>query len=138
MEKTDMEKVSAAWPVVANFVVKPKNEEEFRLLCDLMDDLLHSGIDENHPLDSLLDHVSELVEEYEKVHVDMDDEAGNLSPADMLAFLMEQRNLKQRELIPVFGSQGSVSEILSGKRRLNLNHIEKLSDFFGVPKSLFL
>lgn len=38
---------------------------------------------------------------------------------DVLVFLMAEHNLKQSEL-PELGSRGVVSEILNGKRQLNL------------------
>jgi HTH-type transcriptional regulator/antitoxin HigA len=45
--------------------------------------------------------------------------------------------LKQKDL-PELGSQGVVSEILSGKRELNLRQIKALSKRFNVPVSVFV
>ena len=55
----------------------------------------------------------------------------------MLAFLMEQHGVKQAEL-PEVGTQGVVSEVLSGKRELTTKHIKALSVRFDVPASVFL
>ena len=55
----------------------------------------------------------------------------------MLAFLMEQHGVKQAEL-PEVGTQGVVSEVLSGKRELTTKHIKALSTRFDVPASVFL
>ncbi|MCX7674928.1 MAG: helix-turn-helix domain-containing protein [Bdellovibrionaceae bacterium] len=60
------------------------------------------------------------------------------SPEAMLRFLMQQRGLKQKDLAGVLGSQSNVSEILRGKRKLNLNHIRKLAKFFNVSVETFV
>jgi transcriptional regulator with XRE-family HTH domain len=50
---------------------------------------------------------------------------------------MEEHNLKQSDL-PEVGSQGVVSEILSGKRKLNICKIKALSERFGVSPAVFI
>ena len=56
---------------------------------------------------------------------------------DALKFLMEQHKLKQADLCEI-GSQGVVSEILTGKRELNLRQVRALSERFGVSADTFL
>jgi HTH-type transcriptional regulator/antitoxin HigA len=56
---------------------------------------------------------------------------------EMLAFLMEQHALKQADL-PEVGTQGVVSEVLSGKRELTIKHIQALAARFNVPMAVFL
>lgn len=55
----------------------------------------------------------------------------------MLKYLMEQHGVRQADLAEI-GSQGVVSEILSGKRQLNLRQIRALAARFHVPPSVFL
>jgi HTH-type transcriptional regulator/antitoxin HigA len=50
---------------------------------------------------------------------------------------MEQHDLKQTDLHEI-GSQGVVSEILTGKRELNLRQVRALSERFGVSAATFL
>jgi HTH-type transcriptional regulator / antitoxin HigA len=50
---------------------------------------------------------------------------------------MEEHGLKQADL-PEVGSQGVVSEILSGRRELNLRQIQALAGRFGVDPSAFI
>jgi HTH-type transcriptional regulator/antitoxin HigA len=50
---------------------------------------------------------------------------------------MDQHDLKQKDLVDVFGTPSVVSEILNGKRELNKGHIERLSERFGVSPELF-
>ena len=58
-------------------------------------------------------------------------------PLDVLRFLMEQHNLLQKDLADVFGTRSIVSEVLSGKRNLNKDHIERLSARFHVSPEVF-
>jgi len=59
------------------------------------------------------------------------------SPMEVLRFLMEQHNLKQKDLVDVFGSPSIVSEVLHGKRELNKEHIKRLSARFHVSPAVF-
>lgn len=50
---------------------------------------------------------------------------------------MEENHMTQKDL-PEVGSQGIVSEILSGKRALNLRQIRLLSRRFGISPAVFV
>jgi HTH-type transcriptional regulator/antitoxin HigA len=58
-------------------------------------------------------------------------------PLEVLRFLMEQHQLKQKDLVKVFGTASIVSEVLSGKRELNKEHIKRLCRRFHVSPELF-
>lgn len=58
-------------------------------------------------------------------------------PLEVLNFLIEQHSLKQKDLVDVFGTPSIVSEVLSGKRELNKDHIKRLSERFHVSPELF-
>jgi HTH-type transcriptional regulator / antitoxin HigA len=55
----------------------------------------------------------------------------------ILAELMSANGLREKDLVPLFGAESIVSEVLSGKRELNKNHIERLSKKFKVSPALF-
>lgn len=63
---------------------------------------------------------------------------GHADPVEALRVMMEQRSLRQRDLIPVFGSSSVVSDVLGGKRSISKTHARKLAEFFHVTPSLFL
>jgi HTH-type transcriptional regulator / antitoxin HigA len=75
-----------------------------------------------------------LVETYEakEYPIDLPD------PIEAIRFRMEQAKLKQKDLIPIFGSKGKVSEVLSGKRELSLTMIRKLVSELGIPAEVLL
>jgi HTH-type transcriptional regulator/antitoxin HigA len=56
----------------------------------------------------------------------------------MLKHLLEEHELKPRDLWPVIGSKSRVSEILAGKRSISKDHAKKLAAFFRVPVDLFV
>ncbi|MGC2285215.1 MAG: hypothetical protein WA542_08205 [Candidatus Acidiferrum sp.] len=58
-------------------------------------------------------------------------------PVDVVRFLMEQHGLLQKDLVDVFGTRSIVSEVLSGKRELNKEHIARLSARFHVSPEVF-
>ncbi len=89
--------------------------------------------DENHPAMGLVDIVGDLIEDYEAEQHPLPETTG----VQALKFLMEQHGLKQGEL-PEIGSQGVVSEILQGKRELNLRQVRALGARFGVAAATFV
>ena len=63
---------------------------------------------------------------------------GHASPVEALRVLMEERDLRQRDLIPIFGASSVVSDVLKEKRSISKAHARKLAEFFHVPVSLFI
>ena len=59
------------------------------------------------------------------------------TPLDAVRFFMDQHDLKQADMLDVFGSKGIASEILSGKRSLSKAHIDRLSERFAVSPATF-
>jgi len=74
-----------------------------------------------------------LIERYEAQRYPVPD-AG---PVEVLRFLLRQNGLSQRDLAAELGSESTVSLVLSGKRRLTRDHIERLSKRFHVSPSVF-
>ena len=99
-------------------------DEAVRALNALID--LGAGR-EGHPLGDLLAAIGVLIGQYDAEHFP----AAPVSDVEMLRFLMEQHGLRQGDL-PEVGSQGVVSEILAGKRKLNRRQIAALKRRFGI------
>jgi HTH-type transcriptional regulator / antitoxin HigA len=74
-----------------------------------------------------------LIEDFENQHYELP----KSSPLAAVQFLMEQHSLKQKDLVDVFGTPSIVSEVLSGKRELNKDHIKRLSARFHVSPEVF-
>jgi HTH-type transcriptional regulator / antitoxin HigA len=105
-------------------------EEAIGRLNQLIDEV---GTDEGHPLYGLLDTLGTIIRAYEEDHAGMPAVSG----AEMLRFLMDEHGLTQSDL-PNVGSQGVVSELLNGKRELNVRQIRALAQRFGVSPAVFV
>jgi HTH-type transcriptional regulator/antitoxin HigA len=122
------------WSYVAPLLKHPENEKELDALIARLDELLDIvGDNEKHPLMGLVDILSDLIFDYEKEH------HKNLrgTGIDALKFLMQAHSLQQSDL-PEIASQGVLSEILRGKRALNLRQIKLLAKRFHVEPSTFM
>ena len=81
-----------------------------------------------------LDVLGTLIHEYEERTVQIDP----LDGVDLLRELMEERGLKQKDLLPILRTESIVSAVLHGRRELNKRHIEALARFFQVsPAAIF-
>ena len=60
------------------------------------------------------------------------------TPQEMLTFLMEQQGLSQLDIAEDLGGQPNVSNVLSGKRQLNVRQIGRLASRFHVNPAVFL
>jgi len=63
---------------------------------------------------------------------------GYAGPADVLRELMRARRMGPRDLLPVFGSKGLVSEVLRGKRGISKARAKDLAQVFSVSAELFI
>ena len=75
-----------------------------------------------------------LIRQFEETHYPL----VHASPVEALGVLMENRKLRQLDLIPVLGASSVISDILNGKRSISKTHARKPAEFFHVPVSLFI
>lgn len=111
-----------------------RNEREYDRAVKLLNELLDEiGTNERHPLYSFMDTLGTLVEAYEEEHHPVSASSG----ADILRYLMEEHGLSQSDLREI-GSQGVVSEVLNGKRELNIRQVRALAKRFHVSPAVFI
>jgi len=132
--KTKLKEIAKVWPDIQPIFSVPHNKKDYNKLVNLLDSLIDEvGNNENHPLTSLMETIGSLIETYESQYID--EIEGD--PVDTLNALMVEHGLKQSDL-PEIGSQGVVSEILSGKHQLNVRQIKILSKRFKVSPAVFI
>lgn len=85
--------------------------------------------------DSMFDLLANLLEDYEKRTFEPLESA---SPVEILKFLMQENDLKQSDMTEYFGSQGNVSQVMSGKRRISRNAAAKLAARFKLSPAAFI
>ena len=81
----------------------------------------------------LLELLSILIEEYE----DRAHPLPKAAPHKMLAYLLEEKNMKPSDLWTVL-PKSRVSEILSGKRSISKTQARQLAELLRVPVDLFV
>ncbi len=112
-----------------------KTDEEYRIMLANIDELMNIDEDDlSVEEERLLETLAILVESYEDEHYPMPD----LPPNQVLKFLMNERELKQKDLLEIFGSTGITSEVVNGKRSVSKAQAKKLAEFFNVSVELFI
>lgn len=110
-----------------------ETDEEFKHFVAIMEDLdrRHAALTEEEQ--ALLKLLERLIEDY-----DSRIELPQVSPHEMLEYLMNARGLKQADLVPVIGTRGQVSDIVTGRRGISKTQAKKLAEYFQVSVDLFL
>jgi len=110
------------------------SRQQYEQALEALDSLLDAtNHDETHPLADMVETLGELIHVYEEEHLPMNDARG----VDVIRLLMQEHQLTQAN-IPEIGSQGIVSEVLSGKRDLNIRMIRRLSERFQLNPKVFI
>ena len=131
---SQLKDITKAWPTVKAVFSVPHCEKDYQKLVKTLDELIDEvGNDENHVLAPVMETIGNLIENYENKEYKITES----SAIDALKYLMKEHGLKQSELKEI-GSQGVVSEILTGKRTLNLEQIKKISHKFHISPLVFI
>lgn len=127
------EEIQPHWAVIRPYL-SIRTEQEYDQAIERLNQLLDEvGTDETHPLYEFLDTLGTIIEAYEIQQHPIPEASG----ADVLRYLMDEHDLRQSDL-PEIGSQGVVSEILVGKRDLNVRQARALAKRFHVSPAVFI
>ena len=125
---------SAYGRLCANVIPKViETDAEFDRMVEKMEELDRKSrpTPEETALSALL---LKLIQDYDNRHYPLPP----AEPHQTIQYLMEQRGLKQAELLSIFGSRSIASDVITGKREPSKAHIRKLAEFFKVSAALFL
>lgn len=112
-----------------------ETEQEHDRMIAAVEHLMNKGEEHLSPEESaLLETMAILVQAYDDRHHPL----SPLKPNEMLSYLMETSGKSGADLLPVFGTRGRLSEILSGKRSISKEQARKLSVLFKVSLDLFI
>jgi len=92
-----------------------KTEQEYKEACERIYSLMNSSeaaIAHDSPAGEEIELLSLLVEKYEMEHHLL----GIPDPIEAIRFRMDQMNLRQADIAPLFGGKTRVSEVLNRKR----------------------
>ena len=108
--------------------IKPiKAKADYRAALKDMESLMMAKA--NTPEGERLDVLVTLVEAYERKHYPLD----LPDPVEAIKFVMEQRGLGVKDLVPLIGPANRVYEMLNHKRPLSLRMIWRLHRQLGIP-----
>jgi len=112
------------------------NNEEFERMIAQLEALSFPERELSAEEDALAILLEKLIIEYDdRVSKDAFPEP---APHEVVQFIMEQRGLKQADLVPVLGSRSQVSDLVNGKRGISKAQIKKLAAYFRVSPELFI
>ena len=112
-----------------------ESEAEYDHMVAAVEQLMNNGEENLSPEESaLLETLAILVQAHDDRHHSLTP----MAPNQMLAYLMESSGRAAKDLLPVFGTRGRVSEVLNGKRSISKQQARKLAELFKVGLDLFL
>jgi HTH-type transcriptional regulator/antitoxin HigA len=108
------------------------NDFEYQKALKKLSSLLKQG-DRSEEDENTIEILLLVIKDFDQKH----SEPFEVDPIEAIKFRMEQMNLRQKDMVPYFGSISKVSEVLNGKRPLSISMIRKLHKDLEIPlKSL--
>ena len=134
MMESTLEKAVKTWGMRAPVIDTPKDNYDYDTLLENIEMAMNLNRDNNSK--TMLELISTMSNAALRYQTGIDPHiTGN--GLDALKYLVKLHGIRQTDL-PEIGSQGVVSEVLSGKRALTLRHIKGLSRKFKVSPSTFI
>lgn len=116
-------------------MLKPiKNNKQYEESLSRIYALLQKNVKANSTESDELEVLSILVKQYEQEHYPVP----KPKPLEAIKFRLEQMGMSEAELSEILGHRSRKSEILSGKRKLNLSMIRKLSERLHIPAAVLI
>lgn len=109
------------------------SEEENEHFIKILEELEHRSNVWTPAESKLAELLTLLIEQYEEENYQLK----AATPVEVLIELMDANNLKQKDLVGVFGAESTVSAVINGKRGMTREHIKRLSIRFGVSPEVF-
>ncbi|BET97968.1 helix-turn-helix domain-containing protein [Xenorhabdus taiwanensis] len=110
-----------------------ENDEDLNARMALIDELYSYAKDTEHDAAKFADFITDRVYEYEVKNR----QVPNVTPREALSYLMKERGIKQLDLRGI-ANQSVISEILHGKRSMNIGQVKGFAKFFNVPVETFM
>ena len=116
-------------------MLKPiKNKRQYNDALKRAYELMQMTVRPDSKESDELEIVSILIKEYENEYYPVP----KPKPLEAIKFRLEQMNMTEAELSEILGYRSRKSEILSGKRKLNLAMIRKLVEKLNIPAEVLI
>ncbi|PHM74421.1 helix-turn-helix domain-containing protein [Xenorhabdus kozodoii] len=110
-----------------------ENDNDLTARMALIDELYSYAEDTEHAAAKFADLITDRVYEYEAKNRQMP----NVTPREALSYFMKERGVRQIDLRDI-ATQSVISEILHGKRSMNIGQVKGFAKFFNVPVETFM
>lgn len=122
--------------LASRIIVKAiETEDEHDHMVAAVERLMDKGEDRLSPEESaLIETMAILIQAYDDRYHPLP----AVAPNEMLGYLMETSGRTAKDLLPVLGARGRVSEVLSRKRSISKEQAKKLAAVFKVAVDLFI
>lgn len=112
-----------------------RTEAENERALAIVNQLMSKGEENLTPEETaLLELLAQLIERFEAQAYPLPEAPGYR----VLQTLMENRGVKQADLLPIFGSRGIASEVFNGKRAISKMQAKELGKYFGISPAVFI
>lgn len=136
MGASEIDRIAKRYQALCELVpLKPiTSKAGYGAAVDHLNRLLDAGgASQAHPLAGLVEALGEMIQSYEKRQAPLPD----AEPQEVLRYLMTEHGLRQTDLGGI-ASQGTLSDILSGRRGISKALAKKLAARFHVSAGVFL
>ena len=136
MGAIEIDKIAKRYKALCELVpLKPiMKKTEYEAAVEHLNQLLDAGgANQAHPLAGLVEALGELIQTYEKRQTPMPE----AEPREVLRYLMAEHGLRQTDLASI-ASQGTISDILCGRREIGKALAKKLAIKFHVSVGIFV
>ncbi len=111
-----------------------ETEEQNDRMLEIAEDLISKGEKLTSEETELLKLLGHLIQEFEQKYYKPED----ATPREVLIELMAANELRQADIVHIFGSKGITSEVVNGKREISKANAKALAKFFHVSADVFL
>jgi HTH-type transcriptional regulator / antitoxin HigA len=111
-----------------------ETEKQNERYLAIVEQLMSKGENLSPEEETLLKLLAHLIEDFERRYY----KPRRATPLEVLRELMAANDLKQADLVPIFGSKGITSEVVNGKRGISKANAKALAEFFNVSPAVFI
>ena len=136
MGAIEIDKIARRYQALCELVpLRPITKRaEYDLAVEHLNRLLDAGgAIQTHALAGLVEALGEMIHAYEKRQATVPD----VAPREVLRYLLAEHGIKQTDLADI-ASQGTISDILSGRRGISKALAKRLAARFHVSAAVFL
>ena len=112
-----------------------QNESDYRKALNIAYELMQNPVEKESVEEERLLQLTSLIEAHEAEYYAIDEQD---NPVEVIKFRMEQMNLKNKDVAPIFGGITRVSEYLNEKRPLTMKIIYNLHKYLDIPYDLLI